>query len=110
LKAASETQGCGTNSNGDGSIIHFAANCIDMGQFADFLTRRLRQPVADRTNLAGHYSFKFDYTPENKDGVPVNDAYPLLTDAIQSFGLGLEPQKVPADFVVIDSAERPSDN
>ena len=110
LKEATETQGCGTNSSGDGSIIHFAAICVDIHGFAGFLTRRLHQPVADRTNLTGHYSFTFDYTSANKDGAPVNDAYPLLPDAIQSFGLKLEAQKVPADFVVIDSAERPPDN
>jgi uncharacterized protein (TIGR03435 family) len=64
----------------------------------------------DQTGLTGKYDFFLKWTP---DGAQIGDpnAPPGLFTAIQEqLGLKLEPTKAPADVLVIDHVERPSEN
>jgi uncharacterized protein (TIGR03435 family) len=113
LKEASETAGCGSNSNGNGTSINFTATCVDMTRFANYLARVTKQPVSDETHLEGSYSFSFEYIPDDLKATASTDqpALPsLFTVLQQKLGLKLEQKKVPTDIIVVDSAERPSEN
>lgn len=81
----------------------------------------LDRPVLDQTGLAGRYDFKLNWTPDDsqfggmgaKIPPPTDaaDAPPNLYTAIQEqIGLKLEATKAPADVLVIDHVEKPSDN
>jgi uncharacterized protein (TIGR03435 family) len=70
----------------------------------------LDKPVVDQTGLAGKFDFYLKWTWEE---VPAGDpnAPPGLFTAIQEqLGLKLELVKAPADVLVIDHIEKPSEN
>src|SRR5208282_1248489 len=72
-----------------------------MSQLADLLTN-FGHPIVDKTGLIGDYEFTLSWD---------EDAGPTLYTAIQEqLGLKLEPQKVPVSFIVIESAQKPSEN
>jgi len=95
-----------------------------------FLVRMLSQqqlgrPVLDKTGLTGKYDFTLQWTPEEnrapmfkgtRDGgqgpdSPPDSSGPSIFTAIQEqLGLKLEAQKGPAEVLVIDHVERPSEN
>jgi uncharacterized protein (TIGR03435 family) len=77
----------------------------------------LDRPVLDKTGLAAHYDFDLKWRPDpsqfrgNGDKVPSDANDPDLFTALQEqLGLKLTAEKAPVDVVVIDSAEKPSEN
>ncbi len=81
----------------------------------------LDRPVVDRTGLEGKYDFTLRWTPDESQfaglGVRVPpptdgpNAPPGLFTAFQEqLGLKLESTRAPAEVLVIDSVERPSEN
>jgi uncharacterized protein (TIGR03435 family) len=94
-----------------------------MGDFINFMTRnvKLDRPILDRTGVTGRYDFTLDWTPDDSqfDGaggkmIPSaegSSTLPSLYTAIQEqLGLRLEATKAPADVLVIDHVEKPSEN
>ncbi len=109
------TPGCsgGTSSNGNGVSQKLTATCIEMATFAGFLARRMNTPVADQTHLQGRYSFTLESTPDDLKNSASADqpALPSLFTVLQErLGLKLETTKASADIIVVDGAERPSEN
>ena len=81
----------------------------------------LDKPVVDQTSLTEKYDFRLRFTPEQGQmqglgGAPPPqpenaDAPPdIFTAMQQQLGLKLESTKAPADVIVIDHIERPSEN
>ena len=81
----------------------------------------LDRPVVDKTGLAGEFDFTLQWTPDETQfagmGIhvppPVDNpnAPPGLFTAIEEqLGLRLEPQRIPSEVLVIDRAERPTEN
>jgi uncharacterized protein (TIGR03435 family) len=68
-----------------------------------------RRPVVDRTGLTGVFAFELEFAPPDR---PVGDSSaPSVFTAVQEqLGLKLESAKVPAEIVVIDGAQKPSEN
>jgi len=92
-----------------------------MSEFASLMQRyvRLDRPIVDHTGIAGKYDFKLSWTPDFSqfDGNPPpgpaksDENAPSLYTAIQEqLGLKLEAAREPADVLVIDRVERPSEN
>jgi uncharacterized protein (TIGR03435 family) len=77
-----------------------------------FLTGASARPVVDETGLKASYDFDLKYTPDPQGGAAASDStFPDLATALrEQLGLRLEPQKRPVDFLIIDHAERPTDN
>jgi len=87
----------------------FAANRMTMTYIALMLGVSTRRPVLDKTGLAGEFTFQLEFTPP--DAPPGDSPAPSLFTAIQEqLGLRLESARVPAEVIVIDRAERPSEN
>jgi uncharacterized protein (TIGR03435 family) len=107
----------------------------DGSRFVDSLWRLLMQPVVDRTGLNGRYTFPLEFTPDDSTpgvhghcgGDPrceaalaasgMSDARPAtykssatIFKALEALGLKLDQIKGPAEYLVIDSAERPKPN
>jgi uncharacterized protein (TIGR03435 family) len=104
-------QGAKTSS-GRGDIV---ATNATMDRFAEILSRQMDLPVVNRTGLDGVFNVKLQWTPENARLAKAADSValdgPSIFTAIQEqLGLRLHAEKVPVEVLVIDHAEKPSDN
>lgn len=87
-----------------------------MEDFAQYLsTKSAGHPVQNHTGLTGHYDFVLNWVqdPDSKlpEGVTsTDDPDPLSHWNIDALGLRLVPLKLPADTLVIDHIEKPSEN
>jgi uncharacterized protein (TIGR03435 family) len=96
-----------------------------MGVFAARLSEELGRPVVDRTDLKGGYDFTLEWTPAPGEGsaesiglppraeppTPADSNGPSIFTALQDqLGLKLESTKGPAEILVIDHVETPSEN
>ena len=81
----------------------------------------LDRPVVDKTGIVGTFDFNLRWTPDESQFSAVGlrapaavdnaNAPPPLFEAIEEqLGLKLEPEKMPAEVLVIDKVERPSEN
>jgi len=99
---------------------------VGMDMFASILSGQLSRTVLDKTELAGKYSFKLEWTPEAGEGYAPEKVPPpasespafatgadgpsLFTALREQLGLRLEAQRGPVETIVIDHVERPSEN
>jgi uncharacterized protein (TIGR03435 family) len=109
IQPVEDTGGHRTNAS-NGSIRLERAT---MPQFADTLTRQLRQPVQDATGLKGVFNFTLTYTPDR--GQNANGAeqagLSVFTALQEQLGLRLEARKVPVEILVVDHCDRmPTEN
>jgi uncharacterized protein (TIGR03435 family) len=66
-------------------------------------------PVIDKTNLSGAYDITLAWAPE--DDASASGASPSMFTALrEQLGLKLETGRGPVEFVVVDHAERASEN
>jgi uncharacterized protein (TIGR03435 family) len=80
---------------------------MPMSEFADLLSRELKAPVVDLTETPGTFDFKLEWSLEGD----ANDIQSALFAALQQqLGLKLESRKLPVDLIVVDRAEKPSEN
>jgi uncharacterized protein (TIGR03435 family) len=83
-------------------------NGSDMATLASALSGMLGRSVVDRTGLKQFYDFAVTWTPDEEQA---NAPGPSLFTAIQEqLGLKLESTKGPVEVLVIDHAEKPSEN
>jgi uncharacterized protein (TIGR03435 family) len=96
-----------TGSSSQGGKGQITATGVTMAKLADQLSRRLGVPVVDLTETPGGYDFKLQWSIDGD----ANDAQSALFDALQSqLGVKLEARKLPLDLIVVDKAEKPSEN
>jgi len=95
------------------------------------LQQNLGRPVIDKTELKGLFDFRLQFSPEGltlpggrgfgpgpgpeaggPGGAPATaaDPVPSLFTAIQDLGLRLESSKGPVEVLVVDSAQKPTEN
>jgi uncharacterized protein (TIGR03435 family) len=99
------------------------AEACSMQRLAQKLSEVIHLPVADLTGVAGEFDFQLKWAPEDmqakppsggdKPGtVPVDLANgPSVFAALQDqLGLKLDPRKAPTEVLVIDHAEKASEN
>jgi bla regulator protein BlaR1 len=87
---------------------------------AEALSNQVGRTVLDQTGLKGDYSFELKWTPDENQGAafkgpgdapPADANGPSIFTAIQEqLGLKLDSQKGPVDLLVIDHAEKASEN
>jgi uncharacterized protein (TIGR03435 family) len=110
LKAAESATGISSHS--DGGPIHVTA-ATGMDAFANYLSQRLDRPVLDQTGLKGPFEITLDWAPDSPQRPGASDdlSGPSIFTALQEqLGLKLEGRKVPVEILVIDHAEKPSEN
>jgi uncharacterized protein (TIGR03435 family) len=110
-KLEKAADGASETDSGHGRI---DAKVITMNRFAEVLSRQTDLPVVNRTGLEGAFNLKLEWSPEAdkavKPGQAPPDNGPSLFTALQGLGLRLQARKTPLDVLVIDHAERPSEN
>jgi uncharacterized protein (TIGR03435 family) len=71
----------------------------------------LGRDVIDKTMLTGTYDFALHWAPATDGNASLDSNEPGLITALQEqLGLKLEPQKAQVEILVIDHAEKPSEN
>jgi uncharacterized protein (TIGR03435 family) len=81
----------------------------------------LDRPVLDHTGIDGKFDFTLNWTPDDSQFTTLGVKVPPPTDAAnappnlytavqEQLGLKLEATKAPADVLVVDHAEKPTDN
>ncbi len=93
-----------------------------MAQFVDGLSVILGKPVTDQTGFTGTFDAQLEFTPEGTafggglPGVPgtvpnLDSSAPSIFTVVQDqLGIKIETQKGRAEILVIDNAERPTEN
>lgn len=108
LKAKPSATSSSSRTNSSRGIIQ-AERC-SMTQLALKVSEVLRLPVADMTNVQGDFDFKLEWTPDDGDK-SIAASGPSIYAALQEqLGLKLQSRKVPVEVLVIDHAEKPSEN
>ncbi len=113
---------------GAGNLV---GNAVTLSWFATMLSQRIDRLIVDRTNLAGRFDIRLQWTPSpgenpfdpggNKlpptiidmsgNTVLTDSSGPSIFSAIQEqLGLKLESAKAPVELLVIDHVEKPSAN
>jgi uncharacterized protein (TIGR03435 family) len=105
-----------------------------LGGFSDMLSRMMDRPVLDMTNVEGRYDIVLEVSMEDMIGMkrmsgggamimhgggdgggaggPAPDSNPRgsIYSAVQQLGLKLEPRKAALEALVVEKADRPSEN
>ena len=81
-----------------------------MPMFATALSKRLKRQVVDETGLKGEYDFEVSFHHVWEDASENAATGPTLFEAVDKLGLKLEMRKLPMDMIVVDKAEKPSEN
>lgn len=81
---------------------------VTLDRIADEITAG--RTVVNRTGLGDVYDIELRWTPDGTQPAG-DDAPPTLVTALrEQLGLKLDPETMPLDFLVIESAERPAEN
>lgn len=96
------------------------ATSVTMDYFAFRLSQFMDRPVVDLTNLPGGYDFNLEFTRDLPPGFPVgakingvepDTSGPTVFAALRNqLGLELKAQKGLADVIVVEHAEKPTEN
>ena len=100
---------CGTRT-GAGTIM---TSGVQMADFARNLAPSTGRIVLDRTGLTGPFDIELKFTPDPLGpgvGDPATDVPSLFVAIQEQLGLKLEAVRAPVDVLVIDSAQRPTEN
>jgi uncharacterized protein (TIGR03435 family) len=104
----------------DAPNYEFIGSKVPMNYLCYWLGLKLQydqRPVVDKTGLTGTYDFKLSFRPQlppdasREDQSPELENLSLIFDAVKDqLGLQLARQKGPVETLVIDHAERPTEN
>jgi len=103
---------CGINMT-RGRMLTSAANMADI---ARNLTPVAGRTIVDRTGLMGPFDLELTWTTElppgaqAADGARSDDGPSLFTAVQEQLGLKLQPERGPVNVLVIDSAQRPTED
>jgi uncharacterized protein (TIGR03435 family) len=103
-----------------------------LGGFSDMLSRMMDRPVLDMTNIEGRYDITLEMSMEDMIGMkkmaggatmmhtggdggsggPAPESNPRASvfSAVQQLGLKLDPRKSPMETLIVEKADRPSEN
>lgn len=88
------------------------ANATPMSVLAKVLTPEMERPILDRTDLTGRFDIRLRWMPDvhPAGGADSSDLPTVFTALREQLGLELKSDRGPVEFLVIDSAARPSPN
>lgn len=93
--------------SGRGSI---DARSMTMIRLAEVLSRQMDLPVVNETGLEGSYDLKLEWNPDPGRPTKIDSEPSIFTALQEQLGLRLTSRKTPVEVIVIDHAERPSEN
>jgi uncharacterized protein (TIGR03435 family) len=114
LEKAAAGEGITNSSTSNGRAMIDAHN-TSMDSFAQLLARQMDLPVVNHTELKGVFNFRLQWTRENAlsakpEDAAANEAPSIFTAIQEQLGLRLRARKAPVEILVIDHAEKPTEN
>jgi bla regulator protein blaR1 len=110
-KLVAEKSATAPSSGIESTCGHMTGTGASMTNLTLYLSRQLRRPVVDATGLTEKYNFQLSWTPELAPCSESSENAPSLVTALrEQLGLKLESAKGPVDVVVVDRAERPTED
>lgn len=100
-------KGCGNAGWGPGGI---TGTGLTMTELTNYLSDVLKRSVIDNTELKDRYNIDLKWTPDDNTPVPTETGPSIFTAIQEQLGLRLESSRAPADVLIIDQAEQPSEN
>jgi uncharacterized protein (TIGR03435 family) len=103
-----------------GVVIH--APAVTLAALAEAISRFTFKPVVDMTGIEGRYQFELTFEPETMGGISdprvaqdgtkiVADPAPLLSNAVQQYGLRIEARKAQLELLTVTHVEKtPTEN
>jgi uncharacterized protein (TIGR03435 family) len=101
-------------------INQLQAQAVPLANLVPMLSRMLGRTVIDKTGITAKYDIHLEWTPEEStmQQLPPDMPRPtfdptgpsIFTALQEQLGLKLESQKGPVEILVIDHAEKPSEN
>jgi bla regulator protein blaR1 len=86
-------------------------SAVSIEMLTQVLSSQMERPVVDKTGLTGKYDFVLEWTPDMGAAGDSGPVGPTIFTALQEqLGLRLESPKGPVQNIVIDRAEKPSEN
>jgi len=95
-------------------------NAVTIDMISRVLGRQVNRPVINQTGLDGSFDLDLHFSPEFAPPPPgaapgdpppaASDAPSIFTAVQEQLGLRLESTRGPADVLVVDKAERPTEN
>jgi uncharacterized protein (TIGR03435 family) len=111
----SDNSGISSNSNAIKTILK--GNHATMEELAASLGNRVGRPVIDKTGMSGKFDFELSWvadltvhTGATDPGIPDVSGPSIFTALQEQLGLRLDSQRGPIETMVIDRAEKPSEN
>jgi len=95
---------------------HISGRTITIARVATTLSTFLSRAIVDRTNLSGEFDLDLSWLPDQPPPADVRQAPtdatapPLFTALQEQLGLKLESSRGPVDVLVIDSADKPTED
>lgn len=107
FKAHVDASGGGMNTSRVPGKVVMRGSGVPMADLAGNLGFQLQRSVIDETNLVGRYDFLLHWDPDATE----DSTEPSLATAMhEQLGLRLKPGRGPVQILVIDRAERPTEN
>ena len=92
-------------------MAHVQMHGIPLANFVRNLSAAAGRFVVDKTGLTGPFELELQFTQDQGVGGAPPTEFPSLFAALQEqLGLRLEAQRAPVEVLVIDSAERPTED
>lgn len=117
LQEATEEQKSSSSVTGTNRGLQMVYQKVALPLLINTLANMLGSPVLDKTGLAGRYNFKLEWAdprfgrPGNGTDAPPVDSFPDLFTALEEqLGLKMEVKKGPVEVLVVDHAERATEN
>jgi uncharacterized protein (TIGR03435 family) len=92
------------------NALHMEVTRGNIEALASQLSVTAGRHVVDKTGLTGYYAYTLDWFPENRILEPHGDAPSMFAALQEQLGLKLESGKASIDTLVIDGAQKPSEN
>lgn len=100
------------------AMLKLPARNATIGKFASVLQRAaLMRPVIDQTGITGRWDFDLEFLPDESQfgglGLKTDPDHPvpgLFAAVREQLGLKLEATRSRVDTLVVDKAEKPSEN
>jgi uncharacterized protein (TIGR03435 family) len=98
-----------------GSHGRLMGKAVTIDRVKRVLTDVLGRPVVDEAGLTGSFDFKLEWTPEASPSADPSQVLPPAGESIfaaiqEQLGLKVESKKGPVETIVIEKAEKPSEN
>jgi uncharacterized protein (TIGR03435 family) len=87
------------------------AQGVPMKNLVSFLGANVQRPVIDKTGLTGVYDMELKWTPEDAPAGGTDETGPSIFTALQEqLGLRLDASKGMVETLIVDHAEKPSED